>query len=252
MKSVLRIKEKQFLTPHYIRLILEGDDIGIYKDARVGDNNKIALPENGVVELPENGMPQGVIRTYTMRALELDKGEMTLDFVAHGEEGPASRWALNCKEGDPLGVLMKEKTKPLFKPADYYLLVGDHTALPVISVILEQLPDDAKGKAILEVYAKEDRLELIKPDGVEVVWVFNERPGEEVLLPQYFEQETIPAGQSRYIYAAAEYQSVRQIQEQIRSYDFIDRSEWQSYAYWKFGQAENKSAQNRGSMAHRG
>lgn len=251
MKGVLVVKTKDFLTPHYIRVVLTGEDILNFELAKVGDNNKIVFPSGQAGLTTMGGKPEGDVRTYTLRALDLESKEMTIDFVAHGDQGPASKWATSAQPGDQLIVFMKNKNKQIFKPADWTLLIGDHTALPVISVILEQLPKDAIGKAILEVYAEQDILNLEKPEGVQIEWLYNDKPGEEVLLPAKFDQVEIPATGSKFIFSAAEYQSVRQIQEAIRSNPAIDREEWQSFSYWKFGMAESESGTKRKELTHR-
>lgn len=51
------------------------------------------------------------------------------------------------------------------------LLVGDETAVPAISSILECLPKAARGTAFLEVPETGDVLDLDAPIGVEVVWL---------------------------------------------------------------------------------
>lgn len=249
MSSVLTVKEKSYITPHYVRVILEGPEMGIFDKARVGDNNKIVLPVDGKITLPGEPLKggersKGLIRTYTLRALDLENNLMTVDFVAHGEEGPASRWAINAAPGSQLGVLMKEKNKTLFNPADWYFLIGDHTALPVISVILESLPVDAKGKAILEVYSEADAMELKKPAGVEINWIFNDEPGENVLLPTEFAKELLPHG-SKFVFVAAEYQSVRAIQAELSEHQDLERDQWRAFSYWKYGQEEDASANHR-------
>ena len=251
MQGTLTVKSKEYLTPHYIRIILNGEDLSNFEKAQVGDNNKIAIPDKGMSIATTSGKPEGIVRTYTLRALDMESQEMAIDFVAHGEEGPASEWAINAQTGDELRVFMKQKNKQLFKSADWTCLVGDHTALPVISVILEQLPEDAKGLAILEVYSEEGILELERPAGIDIKWIFNQKPGEVLMLPTVFEEVAIPETRSRFIFSAAEYQSVKQIQEIIRSKPFIRREEWQSFSYWKYGQTESESGKKRRTLTNR-
>ncbi|MEN2399078.1 siderophore-interacting protein [Flavobacterium sp. MC2016-06] len=247
MQAVLKVKTKTFLTPNYIRIILEGDDMAIFANARVGDNNKIIIPPNKEQEFTLADFTnradgkRPLMRTYTMRDLDLEKGLMTIDFVAHGDTGPASKWANNAKAGDQLVVFMKVKTKPLFIPSDWYLLIGDHTALPVISVILESLPADAQGKAIIEVFSEADILKLKKPENIDLIWNFNTKPGEKSELADSFETTDFPSG-SKFIYAAAEYQTAEKIQQKLRNDENLSRNQWQTYSYWKYGQAEDASS----------
>ena len=246
MRAILTVKQKTFLTPHYIRVILEGAALETFAAARVGANNKIIVPQEGVPlilpddprSLKQEQVQRPIIRTYTMRNLDLKTGEMTIDFVAHGEEGPASRWALRAQKGDDLLVMMKEKTKPLFIPSDKYILVGDHTALPVISVLLE-------GTAIIEVYGKEDILDLTKPEGMDIQWQFNATPGRNSALAKAFKDTTIQKDQTPFIFAAAEYSIVGEIQKHIRTAYTLERKQWHAYSYWKYGLAEEVSAENR-------
>ncbi|PZP42395.1 MAG: NADPH-dependent ferric siderophore reductase [Pseudopedobacter saltans] len=252
VKEILTVKEKTFLSPHYIRIILEGN-IAPYAVAKIGDNNKIVLPnsENKIIFPEMSGDRNGItIRTYTTKNIDFENNTLTIDFVAHGEEGPASSWAINSKIGDPLGVLMKLKPKPLFLPADNYFLVGDHTALPVIGAILEQLPKDARGKAIIEVYAAEDTISLEKPDGIDVEWLYNKRPGEVEILPNAVEKYILPKG-SKFIYVAAEQNAANAIQQYLRNQENVERTEWQTYAYWKYGQSEDNSSTERRESMHK-
>src|SRR5690606_11303089 len=132
---------------------LEGDAVAEYKDCTPGNNNKIFLPPAGVnrVHFPEYNEELEIwlhpepalvpsVRTYTLRAIDLEKKEMVIDFVHHGENGPASRWAIQAQPGDELGVAMKAVTKELYPRVGSYLLAGDATAIPVLSCILESLP----------------------------------------------------------------------------------------------------------------
>ena len=250
MKGILTVTEKIYLTPNYIRIRLRGTDLENFEVARVGDNNKIVLPnDKGIIVFPEFGGSNSsndlktVIRTYTMR--DFNKDLMTVDFVCHGDEGPASRWATSAVEGDKLGVLMKEKSKPLYQKASHYYLTGDHTALPVISVILETLPVDVKGKAVIEVFSKQDVLNLKKPENLEIEWLFNSTPGKDSKLAQKLRDFNVDKNRSIFVYAAAESSIIKEIQYILRTEKELDREKWQSYSYWKLGHAEDESAQER-------
>ena len=60
------------------------------------------IPENGetkehFVERLSSGPPP-VRRTYTVRKFDAFTQELSIDFVAHGDEGPASRWASSVRD----------------------------------------------------------------------------------------------------------------------------------------------------------
>lgn len=259
MQAILHVQEKILLTPHYIRIILTGKDVGLFAAAGVGDNNKIIVPldKHRPIELPEFGRgrglsagPNAVVRTYTLRNLDLEKGSMTIDFVSHGDTGPASAWAIHAEPGDSLGVLMKVKDKALFQPADWYFLAGDHTALPVISAILERIPKHARGKALIKVSGPEDILSLEKPEGIELQWIFGSQPADGSPLVEAFQQLELPADRSKFIFIAAEHRATSEIQEMLRRRNDLQRHEWQAYSYWKQGQTEDHSAEERVRTMH--
>ncbi|MCX2452356.1 siderophore-interacting protein [Pedobacter sp. PLR] len=252
MKGLLSIKSKTFLSPHYISVVLEGEDLKNFKAAEIGDNNKLLIPAKGSknVVFPENGITGStaatIIRTYTLRNLDLEKQEMTIEFVAHGDEGPASSWAISAEIGDLLGVMMKKKDKKIFQPADWYLFAGDHTALPVISVLLESMQEDARGEVLIEVHGPGDVMELKHPAGVNLVWLFNQTPGLNSSLPEVFRWTKIPDQGTRFLFAAAESQAVIEIQSFLRENPALKRNEWKAYSYWKLGQSESQSSGERG------
>jgi NADPH-dependent ferric siderophore reductase len=117
------------------------------------------------------------MRSYTVRAFEA--GELTLDFVVHGDAGLAGPWAAGATPGDELLFMAPGGGYAPDPSAARHLLVGDTSALPAVAVALERLPVDAVGHAVVEVYGAADRIALPAPAGVEVVWVHQdgEPPG---------------------------------------------------------------------------
>lgn len=257
IRNVLRLKKREFVTPHLIRITLEGESVQEYKNCTLGNNNKIFVPPAGVKEvhfkvyneaseewfIPEDHLlPQ--IRTYTHRAIDLDKNEMVIDFVNHGDGGPASRWALQAEIGDELGVAMKDVAKELYPPAHYYLLVGDATALPVLSCILESLPANVKCVCAIEVHGPADELVINTKADVEFIWLHNQHPEEGSELADRIKEVAIPE-QNRFSYVAAEYSTVKAIRSYLRSEKGFSNQEFYAYSYWKAGVAEDQSAKDR-------
>jgi NADPH-dependent ferric siderophore reductase len=56
--------------------------------------------------------------------------------------------------------------------ADWHLFAGDEAGLPAIGAALESLPDNAIGKAFIEVGGPGDEIPLTAPPGVEVNWIY--------------------------------------------------------------------------------
>lgn len=162
IQAELKVSRKEYITPHYIRIYLTGEKVPLFENTTNGVNNKILIPPKGLhkIHFPEFDykkrqwypMPEEVrpsVRTYTHRGIDLRTNEIWIDFVAHGDEGPASTWAIAAQPGDVLGVLMKDGKTELYAKAENYLLIADATGIPVIAAILEDLPETAKGTCII-------------------------------------------------------------------------------------------------------
>lgn len=251
------LHHKEWITPHMIRIALFGN-VEPFSQCVVGVNNKIFVPpfgeklvyfsepdpETGELILPpENVRPS--LRTYTHRGIDLEKNLLFIDFVNHGENGPASRWAIRAEIGDELGVAMKLKDTPIHPESDWYFLIGDATALPVISCILEGLPKDAVGKAIIEVPTTEDTQVLIKPEGVDVIWIYNEHPENGSILADVAKNVQIPSNGSKFAHVAAEFSTVKTLRHYFRKELNWSANELYAYSYWKAGVSEDKSTEER-------
>lgn len=243
--STLSVKQTECLSPHYIRVTLTGDDVRLYKDATIGANNKIFLPDSeGIIHFDGK---QSIRRTYTHRGIDLQRREMIVDFVAHGESGPASAWGIRAKPGDQLGLAMKNVIAPLYPEADWYLLVGDATAIPVLSVILESLPAHAKGIAFIEVNGKEDEMPLTTDAGVQINWIHNPTPGEKHPLIPVVRATQLPDGKDTtfFAYVAAEFTTVKEIRHYLRKERSWEKEALYAYSYWKYGKSEDGSVEER-------
>jgi NADPH-dependent ferric siderophore reductase len=184
----------QQLCPSVVRLTFTGDDLDRFADNGFDQRIKFFLPlDCGYADLLDlsasddwygrwRSLPDDrrhPIRTYTARGVRPARREVDVDVVLHGDLGPASRWAVSATPGDELVILgpNADAVGPhggvdFVPPArtDRLLIAGDETALPAIAGILERLPADARGEALIEMPSSEDRLSLVAPEGVTVRW----------------------------------------------------------------------------------
>lgn len=117
------------LTPHMIRIELAGD-VATLVSLGADDHIKLMVPvAGGAVEM----------RDYTPLYHDAAAGRLTVDFAVH-EAGPATRWAMEAKPGDTIDIGGPRGSAVIAPVFDWYLLVGDETALPAIRRRLEELP----------------------------------------------------------------------------------------------------------------
>ncbi|MGW4837791.1 siderophore-interacting protein [Streptomyces globisporus] len=117
--------------------------------------------------LPED--ERAVLRSYAVRAERPRPDgctEVDLDFVLHGDGGPASHWARAAAPGDRItvaGPAVADNTAVHFRPpadTDWVLIRADETALPAAAAVLEWLPAGLPARVWLEVPCTEDRQAL--------------------------------------------------------------------------------------------
>lgn len=167
----------RMLTPNMIRVTFTAPEIGDMDPNCHGANCKLFLPtvdqtRSDFEQQLQDG-PRPVVRTYTVRHVRKDQQEMDIDFVYHGDAGPASAWAKRTQPDDFCGFAGPGPVKVASFYADRYLIVADMSALPVAAATLEAMPDDAKGMAIFEILAEDDRQDFRVPAGIECHWIVN-------------------------------------------------------------------------------
>ncbi|WP_308159241.1 siderophore-interacting protein [Curtobacterium sp. ISL-83] len=194
------------LTPAFVRVTLRGAALAEFSAVGLDQRIKLVLPieGHGFSDLPDGedwytawrALPDATrnpLRTYTVRSFRPDAQELDIDFAAHGDTGPASRWVSSCRVGDELRIVgprVPESPAELpdgaaeFAPgsANRILLAGDETAAPAICAILEALDVTTVGHVFIEVPTDADRLPVTAPAGVEVRWIARNGAGHGVRM----------------------------------------------------------------------
>lgn len=245
--EVLRTTE---LTPSMRRITLGGDELAGFRDEHNGPNVKVFVPQRGqrrpVVPTldPETGRyiwpepeQRPTMRTYSVRRYDEERGELDIDFVLH-RHGIASTWASGAAPGDYLGVL-GPGGRPC-RAADWYLLVGDETAVPAISSTIEQMPVTARGQVFLEVAGAGERQRIDTPPDLRVDWLYREGvpAGRSTLLHDAVRDVGIPAQQDVSAWVSGESGMVRGIRRHLRQDRGLESNSVLAIGYWKAGMAE--------------
>lgn len=190
----VEVRRLQRLSPTFLRVTFTGPDLDRFADNGYDQRIKLVLPRPGarleaLLADPDwygawRALPEPLrnpIRTYTTRAVRQHLREVDVDIVLHAHGGgPASAWASAARPGDRLALVGPDVTYPgahggvEFTPPPAgcaVLLAGDETAVPAVSAILEQLPGQTRGEALLEVPEPDDALTIQAPPDLRVTWL---------------------------------------------------------------------------------
>lgn len=179
-----------------------------------------------------------VTRTYTVRAYDPERNEMSIDFVVHGDEGLAGPWAARAVAGDRIGFFGPGGGYAPDPSADRHLLVGDESAVPAIAAALDRLGDTARATVFLEVEGADDELVLSASPDVHVTWVHRSgRPYGEALA-ETVRAAGVPAGDVQaFVHGNAD--MIRRLRRYLFSELDFNRQRVSMSGYWRTGQTED-------------
>jgi NADPH-dependent ferric siderophore reductase len=230
------------VTPRMRRLTLAADDIARFDahDLHV----KLLIPRPGRPLVRPIASAGGVIwpgegevsvRTYTIRRIDVASGRIDIDMVRHADGGPGARFAETARPGDVLGLMGPGGRN--VERADWTLLAGDETALPAIGRILEALPHDATGLALISTEDEADRQELQAPQGFTIRWLrHGAAQGATAGLLDAVHAAAPPERGSVFAWAGAEFETIQAIRTHWRGLG-LSKERQLAVAYWRRGRA---------------
>jgi NADPH-dependent ferric siderophore reductase len=238
------------ITPHMVRVVLGGEGLAGFPAGEFTDHYvKLQLPPAGasyqapydVDELREQLPPEQwpVTRTYTVRSWDADAGELTIDFVHHGDTGVAGPWAASARPGDRIQFMGPGGAYRPHPDADWHLLAGDEAALPAIAAALDGLPAGTRALAFVEVAGpEEEHADLVLSPGTELRWLHrgDAAPGEALVAAVLAAE--LPAGRG-HLFVHGEAYAVRELRRHLRGLYGL-APEWTSISgYWRRGDTED-------------
>ncbi|WP_153395182.1 siderophore-interacting protein [Ornithinicoccus halotolerans] len=154
------------VTPHYRRLTLAAPQLREYRTLGPDEYFGLVMPQPGqelpdlsrlagsnlrgaLGELPEVERPD--LRWYTVRRHRPEAGEVDVEVVTHGDDGPGSSWVRRAQAGQLAGFQTGSSCYRLGSAAGDQVLVADETAFPALCGILEQAGPGVRPHVFLEV-----------------------------------------------------------------------------------------------------
>jgi len=177
-------------------------------------------------------------RVYTIRSVDAEAGRIAIDFVLHDNAGPASAWAASAQPGDVVGMLGPIGSAP--GPAARYLLAGDETALPAISRLLESLPAQSRGLALIEVADAAEEQDIGNRTAIGVRWLHRNGADAGTLLQDAVRAQPAPADDDDvFVWVSCEFAAFKAIRAHLRKHWGRPKERHLITAYWRRGSSED-------------
>lgn len=245
-QAVLEVDEQQWISPNLVRIVAGGDGLAQFRDNDFTDKYAKLLMGDPVLEAPfdlevlraETPELLPTMRTYSVRWVNPKEQQLAIDFVVHGDEGIAAPWAAKAQPGERLVLTGAGGAYAPDPEADWHLFVGDHSALPAIAGALEALRPDAVGRAFVQVEHVEDRIELDRPDGIDLTWVDAPVDGEDPLLDAVRAHAWLPGTPQAFVHG--ERSSIKLLRKHLTAERMLAREQLSISAYWAKGRIEDQ------------
>jgi NADPH-dependent ferric siderophore reductase len=244
----LRVLRTERITPKMARITLGGDELSGYPDFGPDQRVKLFFPVQGQARpaMPRAssggpvwppGEPRPVIRSYTVRRFDAEAGELDVDFVLHGDHGPATTWATRAAVGDWVGI---SEPGGRYRPdpdARAHLVIGDESALPAIATVLTELGSFAGPVAVyVEVADAAEEQPLPTNPATRLCWLHRgERPAGHPLVAALTAAELpggVPAEHCQ-AWLSAEAAAVRDIRAHLLDERGLRRRMIYATGYWR-------------------
>lgn len=240
--SVARTEQR---SPRLMRVTLSGPELDGLTVEQPAASVRVLLPSVPGTELvvpewtgnefllPDGSRP--AIRTLTPRRVDGDGHELDVEIVLHGS-GVASEWAAAARPGDAAAVSGPARGYAVDPEASSLLLLGDETAIPAISQLLEVLPAETEVQVHVEVADPAARLSLPEHPAASVHWW--ELPADDVpgtmLLAAVRDADIGPETR---VWSAGEAAGVQRIRRHLFEERGLARRQATVRGYWKHGRA---------------
>jgi len=224
----LTVTSREMLGPRMLRLGFTSPELHDFVSASYDDHVKLLFPA------ADGGEPAK--RDFTPRRFDRASNTLIIDFALH-EAGPATAWAAAAAIGDTLQIGGPRGSSVVPDDFDWYLLIGDDTALPAIGRRIEELRAGVPVASFV----------VTEPGSAQSIetkanwtphWIARQNAfGDAELLHAALTHFKFPAGDG-FIWIAAEAAVARHLRSYVTDMRGHPRQWTKAAGYWKRGVAD--------------
>lgn len=228
-RRTITVTAIEHLSPHMLRIRFASPDLADFESAAPDDHVKLFVPVDG---------GELAMRDYTPRWFDTATQTLTIDFALH-EAGPATRWAMAAAVGDGVQIGGPRGSATITDDFDWYLLVGDETAIPAIARRIEELRAEVPVIAVIAVDGVADQQAMPARDGLRLIW--SPRDGstddDAARLRNAIAATRLPTGEG-YVWIAAEAGVARSLRAYVLDELGHPKAWTKASGYWTAGAAD--------------
>jgi len=225
----LVVSQINHISPGMLRIGLTGEDLDQFTSLAPDDHIKLFVPsDDGRIER----------RDYTPRRYDPQAGELTIDFAVH-DAGPATRWAIRAKPGDRIEIGGPRGSVVVPADFDWWLLIGDETALPAIGRRLVELPAGCPVTSIVAVAGAQEEQRFATQADHRAIWVHRplSRADDPAPVLAALDDLALPTGDG-FVWIAAEARVARAVRGHVVDTLGHPAGWLKASGYWTKGRAD--------------
>ncbi|PHR61854.1 MAG: NADPH-dependent ferric siderophore reductase [Robiginitomaculum sp.] len=171
-KRTLDVISVKDITPNMRRIVLHSPELHDFVSSSPDDHVKLFFP---------SGAEKPLMKDYTPRSFDTEANTLTIDFAMHelDDIGPATLWALNAKRGTQLTIGGPRGSAVISDAFDWYLLIGDETALPAIGRRIEESRAKCDVISLVVVDSELEKQTFVSKANWTGHWVFRDIDGQD-------------------------------------------------------------------------
>ncbi len=235
-----RVTDLTRISPYLTGVTLAGPELQGFDRGLPAASVRLLVPElhrdvvmptwNGNEFLLADGS-RPIIRTLTPVQFDDETLQLELHVVLHGH-GPLSDWVSHGGIGATVAVSGTGRGYEADAEARRLVVVGDESALPAITVLMNELRPELEMTVLVEVRSAAARIEMPERPGSTVQWLAAhvDAPPGDALVAAVVAAE--PTGEDR-IWAAGEAAAMQKIRRNLFEERALSRSSGVVRGYWK-------------------